>query len=117
VTFEVDLNTSDDSPFTIGKYRYNDFDGILDDFRLYNKSVTEADIAQIMRGNLLRAWAPNPGRNEDVDIEHAATISFNRATMPYSMTSILVTHLWWWKRLWPMPMFRLSTKDVKPRHH
>jgi hypothetical protein len=77
VTHPVTLNTTDGKAFTIGQYRSYQFDGILDDVRLYNKAVTAEDIPQIMRGNLLRAWAPNPGRNVDVDIEHATTISFN----------------------------------------
>lgn len=77
VTFEVDLNTTDDAPFTIGQFRYTQFDGILDDVRLYNKAVTEEEIAQIMRGNLLRAWDPFPKRGADIDVEQATTLSFS----------------------------------------
>ena len=51
--------------------------GVFDNVRLYNKAVTAADIPQIMRGNLLRAWAPVPSRNADVDIEHATVLRFN----------------------------------------
>ncbi len=77
VTHPVTLNTADGKAFTIGQYRSFQFDGILDDVRLYNKAVTAEDIPQIMRGNLLRAWAPVPGRNADVDIEQATTLGFN----------------------------------------
>jgi hypothetical protein len=77
VTHPVTLDTSDGKAFTIGQYRSYQFDGILDDVRLYNKAITADVIPQIMRGNLLRAWAPVPGRNADVDIEQATMLSFN----------------------------------------
>ncbi len=76
-TFEVVLNTTDNAPFTLAQFRYTQFDGILDDMRLYNVAVDVNDIATIMRGNLLKSWNPSPKRSADVDIEQVTSLSFN----------------------------------------
>ena len=41
------------------------------------ETLTEEEIAQIMRGNLSRAWNPSPKRGSGVDVEQAAGLSFN----------------------------------------
>ena len=77
VTHPVILSTGDNKTFKIGAYRSYQFDGIIDDVRLYNKALAAEDIAQIMRGNLLQAWAPSPARYAQVDAERTTELSFN----------------------------------------
>jgi len=46
--------------------------GVVDDARIYNKALTPAEVAEIMRGDLLVAWNPQPGNNTAPDVEQAA---------------------------------------------
>jgi hypothetical protein len=39
----------------------NWFDGAIDDVRIYNRELSDAEIVKVMRGDLARAWSPNPG--------------------------------------------------------
>jgi hypothetical protein len=77
VTHPVTLNTTDGKTFKIGEYRSFQFDGIIDDVRLYNRALAAEEIPQIMRGNLLQAWSPTPARYAEVDAEHITELSFN----------------------------------------
>jgi len=52
------------------------FAGTIDDVRIYNKALTEAELAQAMRGNPLLAGAPNPGPGAVVDIRDALALSW-----------------------------------------
>jgi hypothetical protein len=44
------------------------WNGVIDDVRIYNKALTEQEIQQIMRGNPLRAWNPNPRNGAQLDL-------------------------------------------------
>jgi hypothetical protein len=77
VTHPVTLNTTDGKTLKIGAYRSFQFDGIIDDVRLYNRALTAEEIPQVMRGNLLQAWSPSPARYAEVDAEHITELSFN----------------------------------------
>ncbi|UCG56029.1 MAG: LamG domain-containing protein [Phycisphaerales bacterium] len=52
------------------------WDGIVDDVRIYNKTLTQAEIAQAMRGDPLLAWDPNPANFSTPDIEKASTLTW-----------------------------------------
>jgi len=39
----------------------NWFDGAIDDVRIYNRELSDPEIVAVMRGDLARAWSPNPG--------------------------------------------------------
>ncbi|MGB2866091.1 MAG: LamG domain-containing protein [Sedimentisphaerales bacterium] len=45
--------------------------GMVDDVRFYNKPLTQAEVAELTRGDPLAAWNPNPGNNATVDVEGA----------------------------------------------
>jgi len=45
--------------------------GVVDDVRFYNKALTQAEVAELTRGDPLAAWNPNPGNNATVDVEGA----------------------------------------------
>jgi len=66
VNWEKTINTPDTNPFQVGCYGWYEayFDGKIDDFRLYNKALTAADISNIARINLAWSWNPDPGDGE-----------------------------------------------------
>jgi hypothetical protein len=45
--------------------------GLVDDARIYNKALTADEIKQLMRGDPLLAWKPNPDNRSTVDVEKA----------------------------------------------
>jgi len=45
--------------------------GAVDDARFYNKSLTQAEVAELMRGDPLVAWNPKPGNNQTIDVDRA----------------------------------------------
>jgi len=45
--------------------------GMVDDARFYNASLTAAQVKELMRGDPLVAWNPNPENNSTVDIKEA----------------------------------------------
>jgi len=45
--------------------------GMVDDARFYNKALTQAEVAELTRGDPLAAWNPSPGKNATVDVEGA----------------------------------------------
>jgi len=45
--------------------------GMVDDVRFYTKALTQAEVAELTRGDLLAAWNPSPGNNATVDVEGA----------------------------------------------
>ncbi len=58
----------------LGRSQYADdayFMGSLDDFRIYNYALTEAEIPETMRGDPLLAWNPKPADTAVTDIEKA----------------------------------------------
>jgi hypothetical protein len=55
------LNTAD-SPktFAVGRWNTSYFNGLVDDLRVYNRALTQAEIAKLVRFSLASAWGPNP---------------------------------------------------------
>ena len=45
--------------------------GMVDDVRFYNKALSQAEVAELTRGDPLVAWNPNPGNGATVDVEGA----------------------------------------------
>jgi len=59
----AELNTSNANPFQVGKYGWGGgghFNGMIDDFRLYNKLLYAVDVEKIFRINMAWAWWPEP---------------------------------------------------------
>jgi hypothetical protein len=52
--------------------------GLIDDARIYDKALTQAEIQQIMvRPDPLLAWKPSPPNALPADVEHAALLSWS----------------------------------------
>jgi len=67
-----------DTTMKIGAYTQNgsDYSGRLDDFRLYNRVLTDPQILALLRGSDLGvAWAPNP-RNGAVNVPPDANLAW-----------------------------------------
>jgi len=45
------------------------YTGTVDEVRIYNAALTQAEIAELMSGDPLIAWDPSPGNNSIVDVE------------------------------------------------
>ena len=45
--------------------------GMVDDARIYNKALTQSEVVELMRGDPLLAWNPQPGNKTVVDVEQA----------------------------------------------
>ena len=79
-TSETDLVASPEW-FHIGRqYSHMDdryFRGTIDDVRLYNKALTEAELAEAMRGDPLLAANPEPGRGALVDIRDVTVLRWS----------------------------------------
>jgi hypothetical protein len=52
------------------------FRGIVDDVRIYNRALTDAQLAEAMRGNPLLAGSPSPSSGATVDIRDATVLSW-----------------------------------------
>ena len=61
-------------PFDTGS---NNFNGVLDDFRLYNKALTQDEIMETMRGNPLLAGIPNPANGSTPYIREAIPLNWS----------------------------------------
>jgi len=55
----------------------NYFNGTMDDVRIYNKALMEDDIKQVMRGDPLIAWGPNPANGSTPDVDETLPLSFS----------------------------------------
>jgi hypothetical protein len=53
------------------------WDGTVDDVRIYSKVLTPAEIAEIMRGNVLLAANPEPAQSATVDIRDATALRWS----------------------------------------
>ena len=53
------------------------FNGTLDDFRIYNYAMSQADIPKTMRGDPLRAWNPKPADKAITDIDRALPLTWS----------------------------------------
>ena len=51
--------------------------GLMDDVRVYNKSLTEPEIQKVMQGDPLLAWAPQPATGATLDIRAATDLSWS----------------------------------------
>ncbi|MBN2129743.1 MAG: LamG domain-containing protein, partial [Sedimentisphaerales bacterium] len=74
-TVELDTNPTTRT-FQIGLWSGTSFDGVIDDVRVYKKALTEAEIAEAMRGNPLLAGSPNPAPGAIVDIRDATMLTW-----------------------------------------
>jgi hypothetical protein len=52
------------------------FRGIVDDVRIYNKALTDTELADVMRGNPLLATSPSPASGTTLDIRDATTLTW-----------------------------------------
>jgi len=52
------------------------WDGTVDDVRIYNKTLTEEEIKQAMRGDTSLAWDPSPADGSTTDVERAVPLSW-----------------------------------------
>jgi len=43
--------------------------GAVDDARMYNRALTPDEVVELMRGDPLVAWNPQPGNNQTIDVE------------------------------------------------
>jgi len=59
----------------------NYFEGVLDDVRIYNKILTQAEVQQTMRGDPLLAWSPNPTNGSTPYIRDATPLSWSPGDM------------------------------------
>jgi hypothetical protein len=53
------------------------FPGPIDDARIYDRALTEAEIQQIMRGDPSLAWNPDPTRDAVVDVRDATFLRWS----------------------------------------
>jgi hypothetical protein len=65
--------------FAIGVNRAEDnwFDGSVDEFRVYNKALTQEEVKLAMRGNLLLAWDPSPTNGSLLNLRDAGPLSWS----------------------------------------
>jgi hypothetical protein len=54
------------------------FTGTVDDARVYSRALSAQEIQAVMRGNLTRAWQPNPANGSTSDVVRAATLNWSR---------------------------------------
>lgn len=52
------------------------YDGMIDDFRLFNRAITPAEVIAAMRGDRFVAWNPKPGNGAVPDIEAARPLAW-----------------------------------------
>ncbi len=61
-------------PFSTGQYNFN---GVMDDVRLYSKALTQDEIKETMRGDPLLAGIPNPNNGSTSYIRDATPLSWS----------------------------------------
>jgi hypothetical protein len=52
------------------------FNGTLDDFRIYNYAMSQADLPKTMRGDPMLAWGPSPADGYTPDIDAAVPLTW-----------------------------------------
>ncbi len=65
--------------FRIGRESYSNsyrWVGLIDDVRVYNKALTEAEVQKAMQGDPRLAWSPQPASSTTVDIRSATSLSW-----------------------------------------
>jgi hypothetical protein len=71
---------ADTATFLIGishEGNNNEFLGMIDDVRIYNKALTQDEVKQAMRGDPTLAWGPSPANRSTPDIYKAASLNFS----------------------------------------
>jgi hypothetical protein len=64
--------TIDENPLYMGGDAAGErWRGRISDVRIYNRALTQQEVKQTMRGDLLRAWDPSPNNRSTVDVERA----------------------------------------------
>ncbi len=53
------------------------FEGVLEDVRVYGRTLSAEEVQQVMRGDPLLAWNPQPLRDATVDIRDATALRWN----------------------------------------
>ncbi|MBN2269847.1 MAG: hypothetical protein JXN61_04490 [Sedimentisphaerales bacterium] len=92
----VRLDTGTDKEFHIARWNNNYFDGLIDDVRIYNKALTEAEIASVMAGGTAVAqYHPVPSPMNLTDPEAAGSRAVNFADFAVFMDE------WAQKQFWP----------------
>ncbi len=74
------LITSNEYNVNIGRESVGNrylYDGAIDDVQIYNRALTEEEIAQTMRGDVLLAWNPGPAVGSIMDIKHFEPFSWS----------------------------------------
>ena len=51
--------------------------GSMDDFRIYNYALTQAEIQKVMMGDPLLAWNPKPADGSTLDVKHVSPMSWS----------------------------------------
>ena len=54
----------------------NNFNGMIDDVRIYNYALSDDEIKEAMRGDPLVAWGPKPANNSTPNIKDAVPLSW-----------------------------------------
>jgi hypothetical protein len=84
-----DTNTNNDNYATtrmisIGAMGWNNdeyYNGTIDDVRIYNRTLTQDEIQNIMRGDLFVAWNPSPANGAIPNIDDALPLSWSPGDM------------------------------------
>ena len=65
--------------FAIGVNRAEDnwFDGSVDEFRVYNRALTQEEVQLAMRGDPMLAWLPSPANGSLLNLRDAGSLSFS----------------------------------------
>ncbi len=80
---ETAVNTAATGAVRIGESPWHNapFFGLIDDARIYNKVLTEADMQQVMRGDPLLAWDLEPANGRTFDIRDVTSLSWQAGDM------------------------------------
>ncbi len=65
--------------YAVGVNRAEDnwFDGSIDDFRVYNRALSQEEIQYVMRGDPMVAWDASPSNGSNPDIDAALPLSWS----------------------------------------
>ncbi|MCU0917704.1 MAG: hypothetical protein MUC88_24550 [Planctomycetes bacterium] len=85
------INTIDTGVVRIGESPWHNrpFTGLIDDVRMFDKALTQAEIELVMRVDPLRAWMPQPANGAIADIRTAAPLTWTKGdpTRPASIVA------------------------------
>ena len=72
------LNTTNTVTFRIGDYSSAQFNGLIDDVRLYNRALSATEIPDTMRGDPKLAWNASPTNGSTVEIRRISGMSWSK---------------------------------------